>query len=104
MDPVVDLKELYNSWRQDVQSWMGPQSLADYTQLQEQGFYQAAHQLRMRTFNVHLFQVGRDLSNLVNNGNYNFDDLALLEQHLVQRFDTRESVRSTRSAAPPADN
>ena len=104
MDPVVDLKELYNNWRQDVQSWMEPQSLAAYTQLQEQGFYQAAHQLRMRTFNVHLFQVGRDLSNLVNNGNYNFDDLALLEQHLVQRFDTRESVRSTRSAAPPADN
>ena len=104
MDPVVDLKELYNNWRQDGQSWMNPQSLAAYTELQEKGSYQAAHQLRMRTFNVHLFQVGRDLSNLVKYGNYNIDDLALWEQQLVQRFYTRESARSTRSAAPPADN
>ena len=104
MDPVVDMKEFYNNWRQNVQSWMNPRSLAAYTELQEKELYQAAHQLQRKTFNVHLFQLSRGLSNMVKDETYKFDDLAHWEQQLVQRFDTRESARSTRSAAPPADN
>ena len=104
MDSVVDLKEFYNNWRQNAQSWMNPQSLAAYTELQEKGLYRAAHQLQRKTFNVHLFQLSRKLSNMVKDETYKFHDLAYWEQQLVERFDTRGSAFSTRSAAPPADN
>ena len=104
MDPVVDMKEFYNSWRPNVQSWMNPCTLAAYTELQETGHYQAAHQLSRKSFKAHLFQLSRNLSDMVRYEACQFDDLSQWAQQLVNDFDTRRSAFSIRSAAPPADN
>jgi len=57
MDPGDDMKEIYNTWRQDVESWMKPCTLATYRHLEQNGLFQGAHQLGKKTFSTYLFQL-----------------------------------------------
>ena len=45
MDPVDDMKKIYNTWRQDIHSWMRPSTLAAYEELEHNRRYEDAHQL-----------------------------------------------------------
>ena len=57
MDPADDMKEIFNTWRQDVDSWMKPSTLTTYRDLQQNGLSQAAHQLAKKTFSTYQFQL-----------------------------------------------
>jgi hypothetical protein len=52
-----DMKEIYNTWRNDVGSWMNPSTLATYEELQHNSRWQDAHQLRKIAFSTYLFQL-----------------------------------------------
>ena len=52
-----DMKEIYNEWRKDVQSWMRESTLATYEELNHSCRHQEAHQLGKRTFSAYLFQL-----------------------------------------------
>ena len=53
----ADMKEIYNEWRKDVQSWMRESTLATYEELNHSCRHQEAHQLGKRTFSTYLFQL-----------------------------------------------
>ena len=57
MDPGKDMQEIYNTWRQDVESWMKPSTLASYRELQDNELWQPAHQLGKKAFSSYLFQL-----------------------------------------------
>jgi hypothetical protein len=57
MDPKTDMKEIYNTWRNNVESWMRPSTLTEYRRMQEWGENQQAHQLGKQAFSSYLFQV-----------------------------------------------
>jgi hypothetical protein len=57
MDPKADMKEIYNTWRNNVESWMRPSTLTEYRRMQEWGENQQAHQLGKQAFSSYLFQV-----------------------------------------------
>jgi len=89
MDPVHDMKEFYNNWRQNVQSWMNPGTLAAYRELQERKLYQQAHRLQKQQFGAYLFQLSRQLSDMMKDGICTFDDLFDWQRQLVEDFDKR---------------
>lgn len=53
MHPVHDMREIYNTWRSDVESWMKPSTLAKYKRL----WGAAAHKLQKRALSTYLFQL-----------------------------------------------
>ena len=57
MDPVHDMKEIYNTWRLDVESYMKASTLANHKELQSNGLWQEAHQLGKKTFSTYQFQL-----------------------------------------------
>ena len=57
MDPVNDMKEIYNTWRQDVQSWMRPSTLDTYKEHERNHRWQKAHQLGKTAFSTYLFHL-----------------------------------------------
>jgi hypothetical protein len=57
MDPDVDMKEIFNTWREDVESWMKPRTLETYRHLEQKSLFQEAHQLGKKTFSTYLFQL-----------------------------------------------
>ena len=57
MDSNWDMKEILNSWREDVESWMKPSTLEAYRDLLEQDENQLAHQLRRKAFSTYQFQL-----------------------------------------------
>ena len=52
-----DMKEIYNTWRKDVQSWMRGSTLAKYEEMERRGLWQDAHQLGKSSFSTYLFQL-----------------------------------------------
>jgi len=57
MHPVHDMKEIYNTWRHDVESWMTPSTLDDYQWLLYNQRNQEAHLLGKQAFSTYLFQL-----------------------------------------------
>jgi hypothetical protein len=56
MDPD-DMKDILNTWRADVGSYMQASTLANHRELQSKGLCQAAHQLGRSTFSTYQFQL-----------------------------------------------
>ena len=54
VDPVWGMKEIYNTWRANVGSWMQYGTLATYNNHKDQ---QAAHQIAHRAFHTYLFHL-----------------------------------------------
>jgi len=52
-----DMKEIYNTWRKDVQSWMRRSTLANHEEMERRKHWQDAHKLRQSTFSTHTFQL-----------------------------------------------
>ena len=52
-----DMKEIYNTWRKDVSSWMRDATLADHEDLVRSGRRHEAHQLEKSSFNTYLFRL-----------------------------------------------
>ena len=52
-----DMKEIYNTWRKDVQSWMRGSTLAKNEEMERRGLWQDAHQLGKSSFSTYLFQL-----------------------------------------------
>jgi len=52
-----DMKEIFNTWRKDVRSWMRPSTLTNYDYWVGQGRQQRAHQTAKSAFNTYLFQL-----------------------------------------------
>jgi hypothetical protein len=52
-----DMKEIYNTWRKDVQSWMRGSTLAMHEEMERRGLWQDAHQLGKSSFSTYLFQL-----------------------------------------------
>jgi len=56
MDPA-DMKEIYNTWRINVESWMRPSTLTEYRKMKELRQNQQAHQLGKQAFSSYIFQI-----------------------------------------------
>ncbi len=56
MDPA-DMKEIYNTWRINVESWMRPSTLTEYRKMKEWRQNQQAHQLGKQAFSSYIFQI-----------------------------------------------
>ena len=56
MDPA-DMKEIYNTWRINVESWMRPSTLTKYRKMKELRQNQQAHQLGKQAFSSYIFQI-----------------------------------------------
>ena len=52
-----DMKEIFNTWRKDVQSWMRGSTLAKHEEMERCGLWQDAHQLGKSSFSTYLFQL-----------------------------------------------
>ena len=52
-----DMKEICNTWRRDVQSWMRKSTLAKHEEMERRGHMQDAHQLGKSSFSTYLFQL-----------------------------------------------
>ena len=57
MDPGYDMREIMNTWRDDPESWMNPRTMENHRELEWNGLFQSAHQLRKRTFSTYTFQL-----------------------------------------------
>ena len=57
MNPDGDMKEIMNTWREIVESWMRPSTLENYNWLMENRRHQEAHQLTKTAFSSYKFQL-----------------------------------------------
>ena len=57
MDPKTDVKEIVNTWRWDVETWMKSSTLEKYRQYEENGKRNDAQQLGKKSFSTYIFHL-----------------------------------------------
>ena len=51
------MKEIFNKWRKDVESWMRPLTLIRYRSKQRRRLYGEAHKIEKKAFSAYKFQI-----------------------------------------------
>ena len=52
-----DMKEIFNTWRKDVKTWMRPLTLSRYRSQRRRKLYDEAHDLEKKAFSAYKFQI-----------------------------------------------